>query len=47
MLRDDSQVILLGSVATSKYVDILRPILGPWLRFPKSSPDSATWRAEA
>jgi hypothetical protein len=33
-LDDDSQVILLGSVATGKYVDILRPILGDRLRFP-------------
>lgn len=35
MLAPDAQVILLGSVATGKYVDVLRPILGPWLRFPK------------
>jgi hypothetical protein len=35
MLADDAQVILLGSVATGKYVDVLRPILGKWLRFPK------------
>jgi len=35
MLADDAQVILLGSVATGKYVDVLKPILGPWLRFPK------------
>lgn len=32
---DGAQVILLGSVATGKYVDVLKPILGPWLRFPK------------
>lgn len=30
----DAQVILLGSVATGKYVDVLRPILGDRLRFP-------------
>lgn len=35
MLSADAQVILLGSVATGKYVDILKPILGPWLRFPR------------
>jgi hypothetical protein len=33
-LEDDAQVILLGSVATGKYVDVLRPILGDRLRFP-------------
>jgi hypothetical protein len=30
----DAQVVLLGSVATGKYVDILLPIFGPRLRFP-------------
>ncbi len=30
----DAQVILLGSVATGKYVDVLWPILGNRLRFP-------------
>lgn len=35
MLQPDSRVVLLGSVATGKYVDVLKPILGPWLRFPK------------
>ena len=35
MLAPDAQVILLGSVATGKYVDVLKPILGPWLRFPR------------
>ncbi|HUR79818.1 MAG TPA: hypothetical protein VM733_03570 [Thermoanaerobaculia bacterium] len=35
MLTEESQVVLLGSVATGKYVDVLKPILGPWLRFPK------------
>lgn len=35
MLQPDAQVVLLGSVATGKYVDVLEPILGPWLRFPK------------
>ena len=34
-LADDAEVVLLGSVATGKYVDVLRPILGPHLRFPK------------
>ena len=35
MLPEDAQVILLGSVATGKYVDVLKPILGSWLRFPR------------
>lgn len=30
----DALLILLGSVATGKYVDVLRPILGDRLRFP-------------
>jgi hypothetical protein len=34
-LDPDAQVVLLGSVATGKYVDVLQPILGRWLRFPK------------
>jgi hypothetical protein len=33
-LESDAQVVLLGSVATGKYVDVLRPILGDRLRFP-------------
>jgi len=35
LLPSEAQVILLGSVATGKYVDVLKPILGPWLRFPR------------
>ena len=35
MLPAEAQVVLLGSVATGKYVDVLKPILGPWLRFPR------------
>jgi hypothetical protein len=35
-LEDDAQVVLLGSVASGKYVDILWPILGPKLRFPSA-----------
>jgi hypothetical protein len=35
MLTPDAEVVLLGSVATGKYVDVLKPILGSWLRFPK------------
>jgi hypothetical protein len=31
----EAEVVLLGSVATGKYVDVLRPILGDRLRFPK------------
>ena len=31
---DDAQVVLLGSVASDKYVDILWPIFGSRLRFP-------------
>ena len=33
-IDDDAQVVLLGSVASGKYVDILWPIFGPRLRFP-------------
>lgn len=33
-LDADAEVVLLGSVATGKYVDVLRPILGNRLRFP-------------
>ncbi len=32
----DAQVVLLGSVATGKYVDVLLPILGNRLRFPSA-----------
>ena len=33
-IDDDAQVVLLGSVASGKYVDILWPIFGSRLRFP-------------
>ena len=33
-IGSDSQIVLLGSVATGKYVDVLRPIFGERLRFP-------------
>ena len=33
-LDPDAQVVLLGSVATGKYVDILQPLFGSRLRFP-------------
>jgi hypothetical protein len=33
-LESEAQVVLLGSVATGKYVDVLLPIFGPRLRFP-------------
>lgn len=33
-LPPDARVVLLGSVATGKYVDVLRPVLGDRLRFP-------------
>ncbi len=35
-LASGSQVVLLGSVASGKYVDILSPILGDRLRYPTS-----------
>ena len=35
-LTPDAQVVLLGSVASGKYVDILLPILGDRLRYPTS-----------
>ncbi len=34
-LRDDDEVILLGSVATGKYVDLLLPAFGSRLKFPR------------
>ena len=33
-LPHHARVILLGSIATGKYVDVLRPILGDWLHYP-------------
>ncbi|MES1241867.1 MAG: hypothetical protein ABUT39_09635 [Acidobacteriota bacterium] len=33
-LPDDARVVLLGSIATGKYVDILLPVFGDRLRFP-------------
>jgi hypothetical protein len=33
-LREDCEVVLLGSIATGKYVDILASIFGERLRFP-------------
>ena len=33
-IADDTQVVLLGSVASGKYVDILWPIFGSRLRLP-------------
>jgi hypothetical protein len=33
-LPSRARVILLGSIATGKYVDVLRPILGDWLHYP-------------
>lgn len=35
-VEGDAHVVLLGSVATGKYVDILLPIFGPRLRFPSA-----------
>lgn len=35
VLEDDAEVVLLGSVASGKYVDVLRPIFKDRLRFPK------------
>ncbi|HVT45035.1 MAG TPA: hypothetical protein VMT00_11635 [Thermoanaerobaculia bacterium] len=35
-LAPSTHVVLLGSVATGKYVDVLRPILGDRLLFPRS-----------
>lgn len=32
----DAQIVLLGSIATGKYVDVLRPIVGEKLRFPSA-----------
>ena len=35
-LRDDARVVLLGSVASGKYVDVLLPLLGDRLQYPTS-----------
>jgi hypothetical protein len=34
-IADDTEVVLLGSVATGKYVDLLLPVFGSRLRFPR------------
>lgn len=34
-LEPEAEVVLLGSVATGKYVDVLHPIFGERLRFPR------------
>jgi hypothetical protein len=34
-LSPDDEVVLLGSIATDKYVGVLEPLLGERLRFPK------------
>jgi hypothetical protein len=33
-LTSDVRVVLLGSLATRKYLDVLEPILGDWLHYP-------------
>lgn len=33
-LAPHSRVVLLGSIASDKYVDVLRPLLGPRLHYP-------------
>lgn len=35
-VEPDAEIVLLGSVATGKYVDVLLPILGGRLRFPSA-----------
>jgi len=35
-IDDDAEVVLLGSVASGKYVDVLLPIFGERLRFPNA-----------
>ncbi|MEO8217493.1 MAG: hypothetical protein ABI718_10475 [Acidobacteriota bacterium] len=35
-LAADAQVILLGSIATGKYVDVVWPVFGDRLRFPRN-----------
>ena len=35
-LREDARVVLLGSVASGKYVDVLLPLLGDRLQYPTS-----------
>lgn len=36
LIGDSAQVILLGSIATGKYVDVLRPVFGDRLVFPRA-----------
>jgi hypothetical protein len=36
LLDGDSRVVLLGSIATGKYVDVLRPVFGDRLLFPRA-----------
>lgn len=36
LTHDSDEVVLLGSVATGKYLDVLLPIFGSRLRFPKA-----------
>jgi hypothetical protein len=35
LLAADTRVVLLGSIATGKYVDVLRPVFGDRLVFPR------------
>jgi hypothetical protein len=34
LVDEDCELVLLGSIATGKYLDVLRPVLGPRLRVP-------------
>ena len=36
LIGDSTRVILLGSIATGKYVDVLRPVFGDRLLFPRT-----------
>jgi hypothetical protein len=36
LIGDSSRVVLLGSIATGKYVDVLRPVFGNRLVFPRA-----------
>ncbi len=36
VIKSDTRVVLLGSIATGKYVDVLTSVLGPRLHYPSS-----------
>jgi hypothetical protein len=49
MLDDECEIVLLGSIATGKYVDVLQEIFGERLRFPSEfvGRGDMRWRIDA